>query len=214
MSSWIDISVPLYSGMVHWPGDPEVEITQKRLDVQGTVVHLTSMNMGAHTGTHMDAPLHFVDGGQPMDSWEVEATNGPVHVIDIKDPKAVRAAELQQHRIDHHSRIIFRTVNTHANWPAQPFNEDFVYIARDAARYLVEKQVRMVGVDYLSIGGFHNDLVATHVTLLSAGVWVVEGLDLSAISAGTYELACMPLRLKGADGAPARAFVRPIQAAV
>ena len=71
----------------------------------------------------------------------------------------------------------------------------------------------MVGVDYLSIGGFHNDLVATHVTLLSAGVWVVEGLDLSAISAGTYELACMPLRLKGADGAPARAFVRPIQAA-
>lgn len=210
MTGWTDISVALYSGMVHWPGDPEVEITQKRLDVEGTVVHLTSMNMGAHTGTHMDAPLHFVDGGQPMDAWGMEATNGIVQVIDIKDPQAIRAYELQQHHLDKGSRVIFRTANTRANWPLQPFNENFIYIARDAARYLADKQVRMVGVDYLSIGGYHNDLVATHVTLLSAGVWVVEGLDLSAISAGTYELACMPLRLKGADGAPARAFVRPI----
>ena len=211
---WIDISVPLYSGMLHWPGDSEVAIAQKQLDVQGTVVHLTSINMSAHTGTHMDAPLHFVNGAQTMDSWRMEATNGLVQVIEISDPQAIRAAELRQHHFEKGSRVIFRTANTRANWPSQPFHENFVYIAQDAAQYLVDAQIKMVGVDSLSIGGFHNDLVATHVTLLSAGVWVVEGLNLNAIPAGTYELACMPLRLQGADGAPARAFLRPIQGAV
>ena len=208
MSDWIDVTMPVSSGMVHWPGDAEISIAQKQVDVDGTLVHLTSISMSAHTGTHMDAPLHFVSTGKPMDSWSAEATVGAVRVIEITNPKAIYKAELEQHFLQEGERILFRTACSKTNWVRQPFSEDYVYIALDAAQYLVERKVRTVGVDYLSVGGFHEDNAATHVTLLSAGVWVIEGLDLSAIEAGNYEMMCLPLKLAGADGSPARVLLK------
>lgn len=207
-SNWIDISVPLYTGMVHWPGDPEVQVNQQQIDVEGTPVHLTSISMSAHTGTHMDAPLHFVNGGDSMDAWTPDATIGAVRVITIEDRTAIHAAELQPHEIKRGERILFRTANSETNWVGEPFKKRFVYIAKDAAEYLVSLGVQTVGVDYLSIGGYVHDMVATHVAMLTAGIWVIEGLDLRNVDAGSYEMVCLPLRLKGADGAPARVLLR------
>ena len=205
---WIDVSVPVYSGMPHWPGDPEVQVKQQSIDVEGTLVHLTSLNMSAHTGTHMDAPLHFVDGADSMDAWTADATVGEARVIVIEDRVAIRASELHRYGIRQGERLLFRTANSERNWVAEPFDENFIYIAKDAAEYLADKQVRAVGVDYLSIGGFHDDLMATHVAMLRAGIWVVEGLYLGEVNAGHYEMICLPMKLRGADGAPARVLLR------
>ena len=194
--------------MVHWPGDPHVQVTQQQIHVEDTLVHLTSVSMSAHTGTHMDAPLHFVNDGDSMDSWTPDATIGTVRVITIQDRTAIHAAELEHHEIKRGERILFRTANSETNWVGEPFKKRFVYIAKDAAEYLASLGVQTVGVDYLSIGGYVHDMVATHVAMLTAGIWVIEGLDLSNVDAGSYEMVCLPLRLKGADGAPARVLLR------
>ena len=211
MSDWIDVTMPVSSGMVHWPGDAEINIQQKQVEIDGALVHLTSINMSAHTGTHMDAPLHFVSTGKPMDSWTAEATVGPVRVIAIDHPQAIHAAELEQHNLQEGERILFRTSCSNTNWVKEPFNENYVYISVDGARHLVERGVRVVGVDYLSVGGYFQDNAATHIALLSAGVWVIEGLDLSTIEPGNYEMICLPLKLAGTDGSPARVLLKPLQ---
>jgi arylformamidase len=197
--------------MVHWPGDPDVQINQQQMDVEGVVVHLTSINMSAHTGTHMDAPLHFVNGGSSMDAWTPVATIGAVRVIAIEDRTAIRASELERHALQPGERVLFRTANSETDWVGEPFKKRFVYIAHDTAEYLVAKSVRTVGVDYLSIGGYVHDMVATHVAMLTAGIWVIEGLNLGGVSPGTYDMVCLPLRLKGADGSPARVLLRRLR---
>jgi arylformamidase len=206
----IDISVPIRSGMVHWPGDPDVIVEQSMSMDRGDVCNYTRLNAGVHIGTHMDAPRHFIRDGVGIHTMPLDATIGPAKVIAIEDPVAIRSEELKRHAIEPGDRLLFKTANSALRWNDDEFHKDFVYIANEAAQYLVDRQVRTVGVDYLSIGGFFHDTIPTHETLLGAGVWVIEGLNLTAAEPGMYELICLPLKILGADGAPARAALRRV----
>jgi arylformamidase len=208
---WIDISVPLKTGMVHWPDNPPVSI-ELMLDMDlGDTAYVSKLSMGAHTGTHMDAPRHFLRGGVGIDTMPLDATIGPARVIQIADPQSIKRGELEGYHIQPGERILFKTANSARCWRSDDFVEDFVYINQEAARYLATAGVRTVGVDYLSVGGYGVDSTETHQALLEAGIWVIEGLNLSAVEPGTYDLICLPLRIEGADGAPARALLRPIE---
>lgn len=202
---WIDISVSVRNGMHAWPGE-QPAIEQTEFMERGAVCNLTRMSMSVHTGTHMDAPRHFIPGGATMEQIPLGAVMGEALVIAVDDPVAVRAAHLEGLELPR--RVLFKTRNSATCWARDAFDEDYVYISREAARVLVERGVTTVGIDYLSVGGYRQDLVETHNVLLGAGLWVIEGLDLSAIEPGRYELACLPLKIVGSDGAPARAVLR------
>jgi arylformamidase len=206
--SWIDISVPLRSGMVHWPGDPAVAI-ERRLELErGEVMNLSAVSMSLHSGTHMDAPLHFLREGASLDEMPLEATVGPARVIEIRDPESIRPEHLAGRRIRRGERILFKTRNSRRCWWCEEFLEDFVHISKEAAQWLAQRRVRTLGIDYISVGGYHRDTVETHQILLGAGIWVIEGLNLAGVRAGRYELVCLPLRVLRSDGAPARAILR------
>ena len=205
---WIDVSVPLRSGMVHWPDNPPVRI-ERMLDMEcGDAANVSTLSLGSHTGTHMDAPIHFVPGGAGMNRMPLDATIGRARVIEIQDPVSIKPDELDPHEISRGERVLFKTQNSTRRWWAEDFIEDFVYVSQEAARYLADRGVRTVGVDYLSVGGFWKDGVETHQALLGPGIWVIEGLDLSGIGPGEYELICLPLKVEDGDGAPARAILR------
>jgi arylformamidase len=206
-SSWIDISVPLYTGMVHWPDNPPVRIERMKDIEQGDVCNVSSMSMGVHTGTHVDAPIHFLRGGSGVHLAPFSALMGPARIVEIKDTHAVTVDELRRHDIQPNERLLFKTLNSTRCWRTDDFVEDFVYVSQAAARYLAECRVQTVGVDYLSVGGFTTDGEETHQALLSAGIWIIEGLNLSEVLPGTYELVCLPLKIVDSDGAPARAVL-------
>jgi arylformamidase len=144
-----------------------------------------------------------------MEAMPIDATVGPCRVIEIHDDTAITAAELEPHQLQRKERILFKTRNSACSWKTDDFDECFIYIAQDAARHLTACGVMTVGVDYLSVGGYKKDGVETHVELLGAEIWIIEGLNLAAIGPGNYDLACLPLKLVGSDGAPARAILRP-----
>lgn len=212
MSNWIDISVPVRNGMVHWPGDPPFHIERALDQDKGDVATVSKMILGVHTGTHMDAPLHFIRNARSIDSMPLDATVGRARVIEIHDKKSIRREELLGHAISAGERILFKTVNSDHAWDSDQFEENFVFIAQDGAQYLAECGVRCVGVDYLSVGGFREDGPETHHALLEAGIWIIEGLNLKAVAPGPYELVCLPLKLAGSEGAPARAILKGIAA--
>lgn len=207
MSEWIDVSMPLANGLTVWPGDPPPRFTQTAWIEKGDLCNVTRMDTSVHLGTHMDAPRHFLRHGAGMEALPLDAVLGPARVVSIQDPTAITPGELPAD-LARGDRILFRTRNSDRDLLRQPFVEDFVYIARDAARALAEAGVQTVGIDYLSVGGFHTGLAETHVILLEAGIWIIEGLDLTRIEPGRYELACLPLKIVGSDGAPARAALR------
>jgi arylformamidase len=175
----------------------------------GDAANVSKLSLGAHTGTHMDAPLHFLRDGAGIDTMPFLATLGIARVIEIHDPVSIKPAELAGHAIQPGERVLFKTLNSSRCWQADSFVEDFIYISADAASYLAARGVQTVGVDYLSVGGFRADGAATHRALLEAGIWIIEGLNLAQVRPGSYELICLPLRLLHADGAPARAILRP-----
>ena len=203
-----DISVALRDGMACWPGDPAPRVEQVAFMDQGSVCNVTKLHMSAHTATHMDAPRHFINAGAGIDQMPLDSVIGPARVVEIHDPVAIRRAELEKLDLKSGERILFKTRNSSVAWEQPEFFKDFVYIADEGAQYLVERGVKTVGLDYLSIGGFYHDTVETHVTILGAGIAVIEGLDLSGVEAGDYELICLPLKIAGADGAPARVVLR------
>ena len=209
-ASWIDVSVPLYTGMVHWPDNPPVEIEFALSIERGDAANVSKISLGAHTGTHMDAPLHFIKDGIGIDQMPLTATMGRARVIVIDDPESIKPGELESHNLQLGERILFKTRNSAHNWETDTFVKDFVYISQEAAAYLAKVRVQTVGVDYLSVGGFYKDGPETHHALLSAGIWIIEGLNLSQIEPGEYDLICLPLKLRGREGAPARAILRPI----
>jgi arylformamidase len=206
---WIDVSVALHSGMVHWPDNPPVRI-ERMFDIErGDVANVSKISMGSHTGTHMDAPLHFISDGKGLDEMPFGATMGRARVIEIQDQESIKAKELRLHGIRKDERILYKTHNSVRRWAADDlFDEDFVFISQEWARILAGCGVQTVGVDYLSVGGFHEDGEETHQALLGAGIWVIEGLDLSEIEPGEYELVCLPIKARHSDGAPARAILK------
>lgn len=207
-NNWIDVSVPVRNGMVHWPGDPAYRISLVHDQKHGDPCTVSQVSMGVHTGTHMDAPRHFLVDAPSIDQMPLHATIGPARVIHIRDPKSIRPDELIPHRIQPGERILFKTANSETVWSHDRFDPDFVYIAKQGAQYLVERGVQCVGVDYLSVGGFYEDGVETHRALLGAGIWIIEGLNLKEVAPGSYEMICLPLKLIGSEGAPARAVLR------
>jgi arylformamidase len=208
INDWLDISVPVRNGMVHWPGDPDFHIERATDQEKGDVATVSRMTLGVHTGTHMDAPLHFIPHARSIDTMPFDATVGPARVIPILDPKSITREELIGHGISAGERILFKTANSGHSWDSDQFDENFVFISQDGARYLAEQGIRTVGVDYLSVGGFQEDGPETHAALLGAGIWIVEGLNLRDVEPGEYELVCLPLKLIGAEGSPARAILR------
>jgi arylformamidase len=210
VTDWIDVSVPLRNGMVHWPGDPPYRIHYVHDQKKGDTCTVSQVTMGVHTGTHMDAPLHFIEDAQSIDLMPLDTTVGPARVIAIDHGTSIGRAELEKHQIEPGERVLFKTANSGRLWNKDAFDENFVFIDASGADYLAERAVRLVGVDYLSVGGFRQDAVETHLALLGAGIWIIEGLDLSRVAPGRYELICLPLKLVDSDGAPARAILRSL----
>lgn len=209
MNEWIDISVPLRTGMGHWPGDIPVSIRQTANIKKGDVANVRVLSLSAHTGTHMDAPLHFIDDGESIDRMPFDATIGPARVIAITNEQFITRAELEPHDPQPGERLLFKTANSSRSWQnCRYFLKQFVHIRAEAATFLASRKVRTIGIDYLSIGGYDTDGVETHQILLGAGVWAIEGLDLSNVEPGEYDLVCLPLKVAGGDGAPSRAIVR------
>jgi arylformamidase len=202
-SQWLDVSVPIYAGMVHFPDNPSIEI-DTIMDVEkGDLCTISRLTMGSHTGTHIDAPIHFLPGGTGAEQVPLDNLMGPARVIEIKDPGAIRAEELRVHDLGLGERLLFKTSNSERCWKTSQFVSDFVSIAPDAASYLAGLNTLAVGIDYLSAGS-----PETHRTLLGAGVVIVEGLNLTGISPGRYELLCLPLKILGGDGALARVLLK------
>lgn len=204
-----DLSLKIQPGMVVWPGDPQVVIEQQEKIKSGDEVNLTHFAMSAHTGTHIDAPFHFIDDGKKVDELSLDDLCGPAQVIHVPsnvteiDASVIKNAGIEPLT----ARVIFKTSNS-ALWKSQPgeFTREYVGITAEAAALLAEMNLKLVGIDYLSIAAGEY-LHETHVTLLGAGVILLEGLDLSEVSAGRYMLYCLPLNLAGADGSPARTIL-------
>jgi arylformamidase len=210
-AGWIDVSVTVRHGMPHWPGNPPI-VLERTMDIgRGDECNVSHLAMGVHSGTHMDGPVHFVHGAAGLDEMPLEATMGEARVIEIEDPQQVTVDELRGHRLGSGERILFRTINSIRCWRTEAFVEDFVYISEPAAVHLAEAGVQTVGIDYLSVGGYHADGARIHRILLDAGIWIIEGLDLSPVRAGRYDMICLPVKLHASDGAPARAILRPIR---
>ena len=210
MSEWKDVSVPLKNGMVQWPGDKAFSRAYTESIEKGDQANVSEIEGSAHTGTHMDAPAHFITGGHTIDAVPLDACMGRARVIDIKDAELIRISELEQQKIAAGERVLFRTKNSDHVWKTDAFQTRFVHIPADTARWLAERRVRTVGVDYLSVGGYESDGAETHRALLGAGVWIIEGLVLTDVEPGEYDLICLPLKIVGSDGAPARALLRKI----
>lgn len=206
-SRWIDISVVIKSEMIHWPGDPAVRIRRMKNMETGDKDNVSFIKMGSHTGTHMDAPLHFIKKEKGLDKMPLDAVIGPAKVLEIRDKHHIRAKELKSYSIKSGERIIFKTKNS-SFWKTNVFQKGFVYIPVETAEYLASLKVSTIGVDYLSVGGYHKDGAKTHKILLKAGIWIIEGLNLYEVKSGAYDLICLPLKILNSDGAPARAIIR------
>lgn len=205
-----DISLTISTELPVWPGDPAVEMERVAKMEEGSRYNLTHLKMSAHAGTHVDAPFHFLGGNSlTIDKLPLSQLTGRAYVQHLPDDvKLITAAILQRADIPPRTRrLLFKTRNS-TLW-AQPdgkFHTDFTALSPDAAQYLVERGIKLVGVDYLSVAPFQEG-AATHEILLKAGVVIVEGLNLSEVSQGRYTLYCLPLKLAGSDGAPARAIL-------
>jgi arylformamidase len=199
----IDISVPIRSGMVVYEGDPEVHVERARSIADGATANVSRLDFGVHSGTHVDAPVHFIEGDAGAETLPLEVLVGTAYVVDATgvhaalDENALRGLALPERA----ERLIFKTTNSRL-WERDEFTLEFVRLSAGGARYLVGRGVRLVGVDYLSVGDEQ-----AHVELLRAGVVPLESLDLRGVEPGEYRLVCLPLRIVGSDGAPARAVL-------
>ncbi len=205
-----DISVPLSASLPTYPGDPGLHIEERMHISRGDPVNLMHISLGVHTATHIDSPHHILNNGITMDSLPLEKCIGPARVLDF--PPAVKMIDRQALRradLKGVTRLLLKTSNS-TRWGTAHFDEHFVALTGDGAEYLVEHGIGFIGIDYLSIDAFgSNDLPAHHV-LLHRGVVILEGINLQEIKPGDYELICLPISIKGSDGAPARAVLRTI----
>jgi arylformamidase len=202
-----DISLPVRSGMVVYAGDAEVRLERSHTIAGGDSYNLSRLELGVHAGTHIDAPLHFIEGAAGVERVPLGPLIGPAHVVDATAISAdIDVATLQRLAIPSGvRRLLFKTPNSQL-WEREEFSPNFLGIREDAARALVSSGVRLVGVDYLSVAPM-ADPAPTHRVLLEAGVVILEGLDLRAVDPGPYQLVCLPLLIEGSDGAPARALL-------
>ncbi len=209
-----DVSVPLSAATPTYPGDPGIDIKSWLRLANGDAANVSLINFGLHSGTHVDAPAHFIEGGARVESLPLASLIGEAEVIEVPDElRVIDESFINAHCSRGSHRILFKTRNS-AFWDnmAEGFREDYTYIDYHAARRLVELGTKLVGIDYLSVEQFKSSSFQTHHTLLSQGVVILEGLDLRAVPPGVYELICLPLRIAGGsgDGAPARVVLRTL----
>lgn len=206
----LDVSAPLIPGRVPlYPGDTPFTVERVQARAEGEQANVSRLECSVHAGTHVDAPVHFIDGAEGIEGVPLDALMGPAQVVDATAVAGhIDAEALSRLRIpDDAERILFRTRGSRL-WDAARFVEDFPALTEDAAQALVARGVRCVGIDYLSIAPY-DDPVPTHVALLSAGVAIIEALDLRRAAPGRYGLCCLPIKLVGSDGAPARVVLIP-----
>ena len=211
---WYDITVPLKQGIPYYPTDPFPPKIYRYHDRQlGARVTMSVMEIITHTGTHVDAPLHFVADGSTISDMPLEATIGPARVIEIKDKVKVSKEELEKHDIKKGERILCKTANSPRTYEAPAFIDDYVYLDVPAAEYLVERGIILFGLDNITIGTMkvEGNLEKTHETLLNAGIYVLEDCALAGVPAGEYELLCLPLLMYKGDAGPCRAILRPLK---
>ncbi len=202
-----DVSRPLRDGGLIYPGDPEIRVQLHSAIARGDDANVSSLALGSHSGTHVDAPSHFLSGGSSVDRIPIERLVGPAVVLDLPAAaRSVGAAELSRCDLRCQRRVLLRTRNS-LRPPDAGFTEDYCALAPDGAEFLLRQGVELVGIDYLSIEAFGSADYPVHHALLERGVVIVEGLELSAVPPGIYQLVCLPLRLEGLDGAPARAVL-------
>lgn len=204
-----DISLTVTAELPVWPGDPAIELTRVSKMEDGEHNNVTQIAMSAHAGTHVDAPYHFIADGKTIEQLALDALIGPALVVELPaECSLITAEDLKRLAIPAGTqRLLLKTRNS-SYWqqPGLDFQRDFVAISPDAAQYLVERGLRLVGIDYFSVAPF-GDSVPTHRALLGAEIVALEGINLSAVPAGEYQLYCLPLKLGGSDGAPARAIL-------
>ena len=207
MTRIFDISVPVRSNGLVYPGNPEISIEPQQSISEGAGANVSRVSFGSHTGTHVDAAKHFFDNGQTVDQIPLDRLVGPAILIAVDESlMSVGARDLEQHGLKGHKRVLIRTRNS-GFLLEQHFHRDYTFLAPEGAEYLVSLGIELVGVDYLSIEQFHSGHHKTHRTLLDKQVVIVEGLHLWGPQPGEYEFCCLPLRLEGLDGAPARAIL-------
>jgi arylformamidase len=204
-----DISLSISPNLPTWPGDPALKLEQYESIDKGALYNATQMSSSVHLGTHVDAPRHFIRDGSTVEQLPLEVLTGPCYVAQLPDGiDAITSEVLERTEITSAmKRVLFGTSNSHY-WARgeSKFQTDFVAITEDGAEWLVERGVQLVGIDYLSVAPY-SESIPTHTVLLKAGVVIVEGLNLSNIMRGFYDLYCLPLKIVGSDGAPARAIL-------
>ena len=202
-----DVTVPLSRELVVYPGDPQVEIASRTaIGKNDAQCNLSRYSLSSHAGTHVDPPSHFIENGVTVDNLPLDLLMGRARVVEVTAP-VIDEAVLEEFDFTADARILFKTRNSYL-WSQKKFVEDYVYITPGAARVLVTEGIKVVGIDYLSVDKFGAGESGTHLTLLKAGVVIIEGLDLREIEPGNYEMCCLPLKVKGGDGAPARVVLR------
>lgn len=212
MKTYYDISVSIDPDLPVWEGDPPVGISHVASIEKGDIANVSRLDIGAHTGTHIDAPIHFVPGRKGIDGLLLPTLIGPAYVVDLTHVShEINGHDFEQAPIPHGTeRLLCKTSNS-SLWSKSPaaFDRNFVGIARDGAQWLVDHGIKLVGVDYLGIERYESvgNGAPTHHLLLENELVIVEGLDLSNVQAGEYELICLPVKIKNSDGAPCRAIL-------
>jgi arylformamidase len=205
----IDISLTLHPDLPVWPGDTPVMLERVRSISEGNASNDSRLRCSVHTGTHVDAPCHFLEKGASVDQLPLDVMVGPAAVVAIEDTTVITPSELMDRKLPGDTRrLLIKTPNSEL-WsdPRHRFHREFVALNPAAAQWVVDQGIRLIGVDYLSVQRYSDTNAATHRILLEAGVIIVEGLDLRGVRPGPYELMCLPLKLAGSDGAPARAIL-------
>jgi arylformamidase len=198
---FIDISLPIREGMIVYEGDPDISVSSALSLERGDPANVSNLRLGSHTGTHMDAPLHFIAGAAGIDTLPLDLLIGPALVAAVDATRLIEPAHLERLPLAGHQRLLLKTSNS-ALWDRPSFSRDYVALSLARAQLLIDRGVKLVGVDYLSIEAFGAEGHPVHKTLLGAGMVILEGLDFRRVTPGTYELYCLPLRIAGGDGSP------------
>jgi arylformamidase len=210
-----DVSLPLSAVTPTYPGDPGIEIKQWLALTNGGAANVSLLHFGAHSGTHVDAPAHFIENGAKVESLSLQSLIGEAEVVEAaEDVKVIDEKFIAANCDRNYQRVLFKTRNSNFwNKPEEGFRVDYTYIDAGAARRLVDSGIKLIGIDYLSVEQFKSESFETHNILLANGIVILEGLDLRTVAAGRYELICLPLKIAGGsgDGAPARAILRTLE---
>ena len=212
MPTYYDVTVPLSNDLPTYPGDPGIQISEWRSLAKGASANVSMVSFGAHTGTHVDAPAHFIEGAGKVENLPLDALIGEAIVVEAPDDCLVIDEDFVKANVAAGTaRVLFKTRNS-AFWnePNPQFHKDFTYLTVEAATFLRDQGAKLVGIDYLSIEKSKSPGHPTHIAFLSREIVILEGLNLTDVSAGRYELICLPLKLRSelGDGAPARAVLR------